>query len=260
VNGRSVADASTAAAPRPRDRAATEERILTAVGEVLARDGFGALGVNTIARQAGVDKVLIYRYFGGLPELLRSWGASGRFWPRVDELLGSDACGDATLLASMPPAERYAIFFDRFIDAMRARPLTLEILAAETVERNELTAILEAEREQWGADVEALFGGDALRQRPQLRGVTLLLVAGVQYLLVRSRKVRVFSGLDLGSDADWAALKASVRAMAQTVFAEPVARGAAQGAAAPPASSPESGATSVPALPKLSLKVKSSEM
>jgi AcrR family transcriptional regulator len=57
--------------PRPRDRAATEERILTAVGEVLARDGFAAIGVNAIARQAGVDKVLIYRYFGGLPELLR---------------------------------------------------------------------------------------------------------------------------------------------------------------------------------------------
>ena len=58
--------------PRRRDRAATEERILTAVGEVLARDGFAAIGVNAIAKQAGVDKVLIYRYFGGLPELLRT--------------------------------------------------------------------------------------------------------------------------------------------------------------------------------------------
>jgi AcrR family transcriptional regulator len=246
-----------APAPRPRDRVATEERILAAVGEVLARDGFGALGVNPIARQAGVDKVLIYRYFGGLPELLRLWGASGRFWPGIDELLGRDAA----VLASMPAAERYALFFDRFIDALRARPLTLEILAAETVERNELTAILEAEREQWGADVEALFGGDALRQQPQLRGATLLLVAGVQYLLVRSRKIRVFSGLDLGSDADWAMLKASVRAMAQAVWPQQPGAGAlVQGAAALPVSFPTSEPKSVPAPPKLSLKVNSSEM
>ena len=73
-----------------RDREATKARILGAVGVVLARDGFGAVGVNAIAKEAGVDKVLIYRYFGGLPELLREWGASGRFWPRVADLLGAD--------------------------------------------------------------------------------------------------------------------------------------------------------------------------
>jgi len=201
-------------APRSRDRAATEERILAAVGEVLARDGFHVLGVNAIARQAAVDKVLIYRYFGGLPELLRTWGASGRFWPSVPELLGDDA--DA--LRALPFAQRYALFFERFIDALRRRPLTLEILAAEIVERNELTAILEAEREQWGFQAEALFGGDELEHRPQLRGLTLLLVAGVIYLLVRARKIRIFGGIDLRSDEGWDALKAAVAAMAQQLL------------------------------------------
>lgn len=203
--------------PRSRDRAATEERILAAVGEVLARDGFAGVGVNAIAREAGVDKVLIYRYFGGLPELLRIWGASGRFWPSVDELLGHDA----QAVRALPMAQRYALFFDRFIDALRARPLTLEILAAEIVERNELTAILEAEREDWGAQAEALFGGEEFHRLPHLRGITLLLVVGVQYLLVRARKTRVFSGIDVGSDAGWRAIKASVAAMAQQMLAAP---------------------------------------
>jgi AcrR family transcriptional regulator len=204
-----------AAAARARDRGATEERILAAVGEVLAHDGFGALGINAIARQAGVDKVLIYRYFGGLPELLRVWGASGRFWPTVSELLGDNP----QAVQALPLTERYTLFFDRFIDALRARPLTLEILAAEVVERNELTAILETEREQWGAQVEALFGGADFERAPQLRGITLLLVAGVMYLLVRARKIRVFGGIDLRSDAGWAALKAAVAGMAQQAFA-----------------------------------------
>jgi AcrR family transcriptional regulator len=199
---------------RPRDRAATEERILAAVGEVLARDGFGAVGVNAIAREAGVDKVLIYRYFGGLPELLRVWGSSGRFWPSVDELLGHDA----QAVRALPMPERYALFFDRFIDALRSRPLTLEILAAEIVERNELTAILEAEREHWGAQAEALFGGEEFQRLPHLRGVTLLLVVGVQYLLLRARKTRVFSGIDVGSDAGWSAIKASVAGVARQML------------------------------------------
>ena len=203
-----------AAPTRQRDRAATEERILAAVGLVLARDGFGALGINAIAREAAVDKVLIYRYFGGLPELLQRWGSSGRFWPTLQEILGDDA----QAMQALPLAERYALFFDRFIDALRARPLTLEILAAEIVERNELTAILEAEREQWGFQAEALFGGEDFERAPQLRGITLLLVAGVVYLLVRARKIRIFGGIDLQSDAGWAALKAAVAGMAQQLL------------------------------------------
>jgi len=206
--------ATATAQPRTRNRAATEERILAAVGQVLARDGFAAVGVNAIAREAGVDKVLIYRYFGGLPELLQAWGRSGRFWPRVADLLGDDP----QALLARPLAERYARFFAHFVDELRARRLTVEILAAELSHRNELTAILEAEREAWGDEATRVLGGPEFAARPFLNGVTLLLVAGVQYLVLRSRRIRVFGGVDLQSDAGWAALKASIAELARTLF------------------------------------------
>jgi AcrR family transcriptional regulator len=209
-----VVSPGQAPARAPRDRAATQARLLAAVGAVLARDGFGAVGVNAVAREAGVDKVLIYRYFGGLPELLAAWGRSSQFWPRVDELLGPDA----NAFLALPVAERYARFIEHFIDGLRARPLTLEILAAEIAERNELTAILETEREAWGEQASRILGGQEFERRPELQGLTLLLVAGVQYLLVRSRSIRIFGGIDIRSDAGWRALKASVRAMAQGLF------------------------------------------
>jgi hypothetical protein len=48
---------ATAATPPPqrasRDRGATEARILSAVGQGMARDGFGGTGINAIAKQAG---------------------------------------------------------------------------------------------------------------------------------------------------------------------------------------------------------------
>lgn len=209
---------ATAASPKPapRDRSATEARILAAVGEVLARDGFGAVGVNAIAKQAGVDKVLIYRYFGGLPELLRVWGASGRFWPSVEEVLGDNPAA----FHALPLAARYSRFLEHFIDALRQRPLTLEILAAELVQRNELTAILEAERETWGEQAARVLGGSEFARQPWLQGATILLVAGVQFLLVRARLIRVFGGFDLHTDAGWDQLKASVRVLAQRMFAE----------------------------------------
>ena len=200
-----AAPQTTGRAPdRTRDRAATEERILGAVGEVLARDGFGAVGVNAIARQAGVDKVLIYRYFGGLPALLR-----------LADLLGPDP----QALLALPAAERYARFFEHFIDELRRRPLTLEILAAELMERNELTALLEAEREAWGEEAVQVLGGADFAARPHLQGVTLLLVAGVQYLLLRSRRIRTFGGVDLRSEAGWLQLKQAIRVLARETFA-----------------------------------------
>lgn len=209
---------SQAAKPPPRagrDRDATKARILAAVGVVLARDGSAALGVNAVAKEAGVDKVLIYRYFGGLPELLREWGASGRFWPSVTDLLGDKP----KAFLALPLAERYARFFEHFIDGLRERPLTLEILAGEIVERNELTVILEGERQAWGDEASRLLGGKEFAKRPELQGLTILLISGVQYLLIRSRQTRVFGTIDITTDAGWAELKAAVRKVALDLLA-----------------------------------------
>lgn len=210
-----TSDHAVQAPPRPgRDREATKARLLAAVGVVLARDGFGAVGVNAVAKEAGVDKVLLYRYFGGLPELLREWGASGRFWPSVADLLGPRP----KAFLALPVAERYARFFEHFIDALRERPLTIEILAAEIFERNELAVILESERQAWGEEASRLLAGKEFAARPELQGLTILLISGVQYLLVRSRTIRVFGAIDITTDAGWAELKAAIRAMATAMI------------------------------------------
>lgn len=51
----------------------TEKRLLEAVSKVIEEEGFTKIGINRIARQAQCDKVLIYRYFGGLDGLLVAW-------------------------------------------------------------------------------------------------------------------------------------------------------------------------------------------
>lgn len=175
------------------------------MGQVLAREGFGGIGVNAIAKQAGVDKVLIYRYFGGLPELLAFYGGSGQFWPGVDELL------DPETAAPPPPlVQRLDVLLERFIAALQRRPLTIEILAWETVERNELTAVLESVREDWGRELET-----RLRARhPDISGdipaLMIVFTAAIQYLLVRARTIRVYGGIDLHTQAGWTRLRAAM--------------------------------------------------
>ena len=59
-----------------RDRERTKARIVDAVCGLLTRSGFRAVGVNAVAEAAGVDKVLIYRYFGEATGGTKSPGGS----------------------------------------------------------------------------------------------------------------------------------------------------------------------------------------
>jgi hypothetical protein len=63
-----------------------------------------------------------------------------------------------------------------------------------------------------------VLGGEEFVARPELQGQIILLIAGVQYLLVRSRRIRIFGGIDIQSDAGWAVLKTSLRKLALDLF------------------------------------------
>jgi AcrR family transcriptional regulator len=56
-----------------RDRAKTEQRLIEAVGQIISTEGYDRIGINRIANRAGVNKILIYRYFGGLDGLLAAY-------------------------------------------------------------------------------------------------------------------------------------------------------------------------------------------
>lgn len=55
--------------PPRRDAAATKARLLTAAREQFLRHGYRATSLRTIAAQAGVDVMLIRRYFGSKQQL-----------------------------------------------------------------------------------------------------------------------------------------------------------------------------------------------
>ncbi|MFO8026366.1 MAG: TetR/AcrR family transcriptional regulator [Opitutales bacterium] len=80
--------------PRKRSRPNTEQRFVDAVLELVAENGCEDLGVNHVAQRAGADKVLIYRYFGGLDGLLRRVARSHRWLPTADELWEPSLSGE----------------------------------------------------------------------------------------------------------------------------------------------------------------------
>lgn len=180
-----------------KSRAETTDKILQALGRVLSRDGVRGVGINAVAREAGVDKVLIYRYFGGMEELLRTFAEQKEIWPSESELEGGD--GDGAL-----PAEVLV----RYARALRARPNTQEILRWELLERNELTDSIAELRGQLGARILARIPKDGSRD---LSAIATLACAGLTYLALRARSTESAGDLPLRTDEGWQRLEEATR-------------------------------------------------
>ena len=199
---------------KTRDREATRARLIKAVGSLLAREGFKGLGVNAVAREAGVDKVLIYRYFGGLPELIVVYGREGNFWPSIKELAG----GDVEAYSRLPGIEQLSQLSRNFMNAIRTRPITQEILTWEMIERNELTAELETIRENTMMNFFDMFF-PATNKGADVAAIGAIIGAGISYLVCRGRQISIYNGVDLQSEAGWQRLEKAIDTMIKGLFA-----------------------------------------
>jgi AcrR family transcriptional regulator len=196
-----------------RDKQITSRRLISSVGSLLAKKGFKGIGVNAVAREAGVDKVLIYRYFGGLEGLIAAFGKEGDFWPSSLELAG----GDLQKFSQMPLDERLSVFASNFIDSLRKRPLTQAIMAWEIIEPNGLTEELERIREQSIIEFFQMF---FMKDQFQidLQAMVMLIGAAVSYLVIRSKHIDLFGGLDLGSDQGWKRIEKAIETISHGVL------------------------------------------
>jgi len=201
-------------AAKPRDREATRARLIEAVGSLLAQEGFKGLGVNAVAREAGVDKVLIYRYFGGLQQLIAAFGREGNFWPSIKELAG----GDIEDYHQLSVTEQLSHLSRNFIQAIRRRPITQEILAWEMIERNELTIELESVRENTMMNFFDMFF-PSTDKGPDIAAMGAIIGAGVSYLVSRGRQISIYNGVDLQSEAGWQRLEKAIDTMISGLFA-----------------------------------------
>ncbi len=190
----------------------TKQKLITAVGEILSKDGFKSLGVNKVAKVAGVDKVLVYRYFGGLPELIGEYSRTIDFWPSAEELIGTNFDN----LKKLPPDMQIAAFFKSFISALRKRPITQDILVWELLERNELSKQLEQIRIKIILEYFEYFKN--IPDDENLTAIIVLMGGAINHLIVKSRINSSIGGIDLESDEGWERINKGVDLLLRGIF------------------------------------------
>jgi AcrR family transcriptional regulator len=207
--------ASPSGEPRKQARRhATEARIIAAARAILSEEGFDRLGINAVAQRAKVSKELIYRYFGDMTGLVLAAIASRDYW-NPEHIA---AAGER--LAGKPLADKaIALILDQ-ARSLRHDPEQQEIRRWEVGLGNEVAVRLGEGREVAGRMVAELLG-----DRPDLDPAVFgLLMAGVSFLVLRSKTLGTYLGIDIRSERGWKRWEAA---------AETIIRKLCEGSAAP---------------------------
>lgn len=199
-------------APKARDRGRTEETIIAAARQVLAESGFQGFGVNAIARQAGCDKQLIYRYYGGLDGLAEAIGndvANSLGRQLTEQMRGAPAISYGDLI------ERLVL---GFIDVLRADPLLQRVVAWEISEPTPMVLRFAAARafvlRRW---VERERGSLMPPYGVDVAALNAVLIAAAQQLVLQASATGGFAGITL-DDAGWARIRTSVQQIVRAAY------------------------------------------
>ena len=186
-----------------KNKELTKKKILDSFEEILVEEGFNQLKIRHIATVAKVDKVLIYRYFGGLEGLAKTYAESVEFWPSLEESLGNLCLEDF----KTRPDESIKTLITQHIRAIRCRKETAAILAWELIEASPVCKILAEIREKHALDLYQFLSETGQFDIKFLTSFGAILGAALNYLVIRSKNESVFSGIPIQSEEGWEQLE-----------------------------------------------------
>jgi AcrR family transcriptional regulator len=200
-------------AVRIRDRAGTERAIFLAARGLLAEQGFQGFGINAVARRAGCDKQLIYRYYGGLDGLIEAIGADLGTW--VKDRIPEDT-GGAFFLTYGDLMERLAFLF---MQALRDDPLVCKIIAWEVSQDTpQVRRLSEARTKALGKWLERMRGSLAPPKGVDAPTTNALLFAAIQHFVISAAVSGQFAGIALRSQKDWDKVASAVRRLVRAIY------------------------------------------
>jgi hypothetical protein len=162
-----------------------------------------------------VDKVLIYRYFGGLSELLRAFAEQGEFWPSTEDITRSLP----SYLKKLPGSAASIAVLKGYLRELRKNPAAQEILREELIRRDGLACETAEAREKQRKDlIDSLALDPSVTDFMDITAVASLLSAGMTYLLLKGKTTGKYLGMDLNSEQDWNRIEEAAEDIVSAVF------------------------------------------
>lgn len=182
----------------------TTQRIVAAFEEVIAERGMGGIGINRIAEKAGVSKVLIYRYFGGIDGLVTYYIKMGKLFPTFDSRMIAQ-------IQPTQPSDMGRVWSRQVVQTFRgfrASKAGREILKATVIDNDELADIAskaqDEELSRMVAELSFVEGADS-------QAIAAVIISAMTHLTLLAQSNRTMIGLDLRDDANWKRIEQAVK-------------------------------------------------
>lgn len=184
-----------------RNRSETETRLYQAFRRLLEEEGFEKVGINAIAKEAGADKNLVYRYFGGLEGLLLRYAEEGDFFAYD---AGKEDEPENRLEAMQQRLSAYA-------RELRQKKGAQEILRWQLMHHDEKTRPLFKYANARLIQAFQFPASNPAENEDDLEPALAVLIAGIIYLSLMSKHHKYFMGFRLQSEEDWSTLDDTFR-------------------------------------------------
>ncbi|KFC32852.1 TetR/AcrR family transcriptional regulator [Elizabethkingia anophelis] len=189
-----------------RNKEKTKQKLLNAVGKILATKGYSELKVSKIATVAGLDKKLIYSYFGSTDKLIDEYIKSQDFWANVDdqEIMASGFTDGGQEITTNMILQQY--------DTLAKNKEYQKIILWGISETRPSLRKLADDREAVGNPlldqvIDPLFK----EKSKEYRAILAMLVAGAYYLNLHfAVNGSTFCGLDFNKEEDAKILKDAI--------------------------------------------------
>ena len=191
-----------------RDREATEKRLLATIGKMVAEDGFEKIGINAVASQSGVSKVLIYRYFGSVEGLMAAYIRQHDFWLNFP--------------LEIPDSEQLPAFlknmFQSQIEQLRVNPTLKRLYRWELSCNNEMIVKLREQREKQGLSRVEKVSRMTGFPLEELAVMASVLTASITYLVMLEDFCPVYNGIPINQDAGWEQITKGIDVLIDKIF------------------------------------------
>lgn len=182
----------------------TKKKILSAISSFIQKKGHRDLGVNKIAREAKVDKRLIYRYFKSFDRLIEEYTVQHDYWSKISssttEIRSQDDIPETFV-------ETIEGLLDHYNSSQDAKVLLHWQMNDNIYQLNSINRT----RERFATKLLQKLDFDDHEKR-QHQILASLLLCGINYLVLQSEVSDIAAfGLDINNKSDRADIKKTVK-------------------------------------------------
>jgi AcrR family transcriptional regulator len=196
-----------------RNKEESKKKFLWAVGQIITTEGFSGLKVNHIAAKAQLDKKLIYRYFGGVNQLLDEYVTQQDFWSNVkgDKVPDDINDGGKTFVTEM--------LINQFDYVFESKEFQKVLLWRLSEERPSLQKLAEEQEKSGELLFEHIIAPHFGENTNLYRAIAAIVVSGLYYLnLSTAVNGQVFCGLDITSEAGRNQIKEAIKFILEKTY------------------------------------------